>query len=149
MHGFAMDPPPQALFVYGTLRQAARHPMALFLRAHARSLGPARARGRLYDLGAYPGMVAARGDDEWVHGEVHQLSRPDETLAVLDRYEGCGPGVEPPRLYERRPAPVELATGEMRPCWVYFYLGPVAEEKRILSGDYLAVSPRASDVGPV
>jgi gamma-glutamylcyclotransferase (GGCT)/AIG2-like uncharacterized protein YtfP len=126
----------QWLFVYGTLRQAQGHVMAHFLASRGRWLGAGKVRGRLYDLGSYPGLVAPGGDNEWVYGEVYELGQTAETLAVLDSYEGCSPEDLPPFLFERRPAPVFLPTGEVRSCWMYLYQGPVREEQRLLSGDY-------------
>ncbi len=58
------------LFVYGTLRPFIDIPMARWLRRAARYVGQATARGRLYDLGPYPGLRAARGCGERVVGDV-------------------------------------------------------------------------------
>src|SRR5262245_63792883 len=77
------------LFAYGTLRPGAGHRMAAYLARRGRLLGPARAPGRLYDLGRYPGMTGPRAADEWVRGDVYELDDPAATLAVLDRYERC------------------------------------------------------------
>ena len=74
------------LFVYGTLRPFVDIPMAQWLRRAARYVGPATTRGRLYDLGAYPGMRAARGRGELVAGDLYRVSTP-EVWRVLDRYE--------------------------------------------------------------
>ena len=63
------------LFVYGTLRPFVDIPMAKWLRRAARYMGPATTRGRLYDLGAYPGMRAARGRGEFVAGDLYRVSR--------------------------------------------------------------------------
>jgi gamma-glutamylcyclotransferase (GGCT)/AIG2-like uncharacterized protein YtfP len=131
-----MDLPSPYLFVYGTLRPAGGGPLAQFLAGGARLLGTARVPGRLYDLGAYPGLVQPRDSREWVTGEVYEMLQPAQTLAVLDPYEGCGPADLPPNFFERRLAPATLPSGEIRTCWVYFYLGPVDEERRIISGDY-------------
>jgi gamma-glutamylcyclotransferase (GGCT)/AIG2-like uncharacterized protein YtfP len=133
----------QDLFVYGTLRQAGGHAMAQFLASQARRIGPGKVRGRLYDLGSYPGLVEARAENEWVHGEIYELPQPAETLAVLDRYEGCGPEDRPPLLFERWAAPVVLPTGEVRSCWVYFYKGQVREDQWIVSGDYADAGQQA------
>ena len=38
--------------------------------------------GRLYDLGAYPGLTEARTEQEWVLGDVYELAEPENTLAV-------------------------------------------------------------------
>jgi gamma-glutamylcyclotransferase (GGCT)/AIG2-like uncharacterized protein YtfP len=129
------------LFVYGTLRQATGHEMAGFLARGTSLLGPARVRGRLYNVTWYPGMVEAVNDDEWVHGDVYELASPAPTLAMLDRYEGCAPEDGSAALFERRRSRAVLQTGETLFCWAYFYLGPVQDENRILSGDYFLGRP--------
>src|SRR5262245_35044135 len=71
------------LFVYGTLRPEAEHKMGRYLAGRGWLFGPARAPGRLYDLGRFPGMTEAVGSDEWVRGVVYELEDPAATLAVL------------------------------------------------------------------
>jgi len=131
---------PDLLFVYGSLRPAGGHPMGRWLHTHARLLGPARTRGRLYDLGAYPGLIPAPDADReaaWVHGEVFRLPDPERLLPRLDAYEGCGPQDHPPYLFERHPQPVVLADGARVTAWVYRYNRPVAGAPLIPSGDWL------------
>ena len=72
------------LFVYGTLRPFVAIPMARWLRRAARYVGPATTRGRLYDLGSYPGMRAARNCRERVLGDVYRVVKP-HVFRVLER----------------------------------------------------------------
>lgn len=125
------------LFVYGTLRRESGDRMAELLDRHARCLGRARARGRLYDVGAYPGLKEALSSDDWVHGELYELHDPELSLPELDGYEGCGPEDPPPHLFERRLEAVYPAGRDPVRCWVYFYVPSVDEGRRIPSGDYL------------
>jgi len=85
----------QNVFVYGTLRAgeindigaaAARNDIA-----SPTLVGSATLRGRLFDFGAYPGLVPA---DAGVHvrGDVYAID--DELVAVLDEIEQVYPGVE-------------------------------------------------------
>ena len=134
------------LFVYGTLRRAGAHPMAQFLTARGRLVGAASAPGRLYDLGAYPGMVDAAEEGECVRGEVYELREPEATLIALDRYEGCGPEDPHPWLYERVLAVVTLDGGEQLNAWLYLYRGSLTGARHIPSGDYLLALP--SDAAP-
>jgi gamma-glutamylcyclotransferase (GGCT)/AIG2-like uncharacterized protein YtfP len=113
------------LFVYGTLRPFFDIPMARWLRDHARYEGPATARGRLYDLGAYPGMRAARGRSEHVRGDVYRITNP-QVLRVLDRYEV---------RFVRERCVVKLARRRKR-AWLYRYRYSVVSAVRIASGDY-------------
>ena len=127
----------RCLFVYGTLRAAgagspaAKGPAARRLAAEATPLGAARARGRLYHLGSYPGLVSGGCQDGWVRGEVLRLHRPEQTLAWLDRYEGGE--------YRRSARYVWLADGRRLQCWLYRYVAALPRRgRRIASGDWLA-----------
>lgn len=127
------------LFVYGTLRPGFSHPMARFLSQTARHLGVAKARGQLYRLGRYPGLVESTSESDWVLGDLYEL--PDdggETLARLDEYED----IESPQpaYFERRITRVTLASGEEVDASIYWFRGPVNKEDRIVSGDWLAAS---------
>jgi gamma-glutamylcyclotransferase (GGCT)/AIG2-like uncharacterized protein YtfP len=128
---------PSKLFVYGTLRKDNRNSMSQLLAGKARLLGRARMQGRLFDLGEYPGLVLSRDPDSWVYGEVYALDNPDETLACLDDYEGCGPNDSVPHEFERIRNDVILESGERDIVWVYVYRGSTAGKREILSGDYL------------
>jgi gamma-glutamylcyclotransferase (GGCT)/AIG2-like uncharacterized protein YtfP len=126
------------LFVYGTLRRDSGHPMAQFLSRQGRFLGPARVAGRLYDLGRYPGLVGAAAPDDWVFGDLYELTEGAQTLAALDRYEDYDPADPSSSLFERCLVKARLAAGEVLTAWAYQFRRPVSEEKRIHSGDYLA-----------
>ena len=83
------------VFVYGTLRAgeindiseaAARHDIE-----EPTLLGTATVRGRLFDFGAYPGLVLDEVGPP-VSGDVYEID-PD-LIAVLDEIEQVYPGVE-------------------------------------------------------
>jgi gamma-glutamylcyclotransferase (GGCT)/AIG2-like uncharacterized protein YtfP len=88
-------------------------------------------RGRLLDLGRYPGLVAGRGR---VRGEVYRLD-DRELLPVLDREEGYN--------FDRRRAIVMLADGRRARAWLYRYRGPCTRATLIPDGDYRRVRPTA------
>jgi gamma-glutamylcyclotransferase (GGCT)/AIG2-like uncharacterized protein YtfP len=138
-----MDLKSTYLFVYGTLCRASGHAMADYVVRRGRFLGPGRVPGRLYDLGRYPGLVASAQEREWVQGEVYALAEPEETLAMLDRYEACDPDDRSAGLFDRRCMQVVMDAGETYSCWMYYYCGPVEEENRIFSGDYCASRRRS------
>jgi gamma-glutamylcyclotransferase (GGCT)/AIG2-like uncharacterized protein YtfP len=119
-----------ALFVYGTLRRGCANRHAELLDRSATFLGSARVAGRLYRVEWYPGLTLRDASDEWVVGDVFQV-REQETLAALDEYEGS-------EEYQRVLTSAVLENGERVPCWVYEFIGPVTEERRIVSGDWLA-----------
>jgi gamma-glutamylcyclotransferase (GGCT)/AIG2-like uncharacterized protein YtfP len=66
----------RALFVYGTLRPGLAPAAIAAVVRTLRPLGPARVRGRLYDLDRFPAAVADPGADEWIQGELVALG-PD------------------------------------------------------------------------
>lgn len=124
------------LFVYGSLRRdapAGRHDL---LEGRARYLEAGRVRGRLYDLGSYPGLVRAPGRDEWVRGELYSLAAR-HVLAELDEYEGYDHGNRAASEFVRVLESVSLDSGRSTRAWVYEFTGPTACRPRILSGDYL------------
>lgn len=124
------------LFVYGTLRRSASHPMHTLV-SPATFVGPGEFRGRLYDLGSYPGVVASDDPADRVHGEVYHLHDPAATLARLDRYEGCGETDLSPTEYVRVVAEVRLSDGVPVHAHLYLYQRSVEGLPRVESGDYL------------
>jgi gamma-glutamylcyclotransferase (GGCT)/AIG2-like uncharacterized protein YtfP len=124
------------LFVYGTLRKDVRNSMFHLLAREARFIGRARVQGFLLDLGEYPGFVPSAAPGEWVHGEVYALDFPDQTIARLDEYEGCGPSDPPPHEFERVVTEIVLGAGQAETAWVYVYRGVTGDKRRIPSGDY-------------
>jgi gamma-glutamylcyclotransferase (GGCT)/AIG2-like uncharacterized protein YtfP len=81
-------------------------------------------RGRLLDLGRYPGLIDGDGR---VRGEIYRLDDP-ELLPVLDREEGYN--------FERRRAIVTLANGRRARAWIYRYRGSQNRGVPIPDGDY-------------
>jgi gamma-glutamylcyclotransferase (GGCT)/AIG2-like uncharacterized protein YtfP len=124
------------LFVYGTLRRGYAHPVQAQLARQGRWLGAGWLRGRLYDLGGYPGFVPAPDPRTWVQGDVYELAPAGTLLAALDAYEesGLAPGAE----YVRRRYLVRMEKENWRTAWVYVYNWPVPVQRLISSGDYLA-----------
>ena len=122
------------LFVYGTLRPFVSIPMAQWLRRNARYVGAATTRGRLYDIGSYPGLRAARNGRDRVVGDVYRgVGR--RVLRVLDRYEAGNPRQKARFVRER--CIVHLTRGGARKkMWTYRYRYSVASKRRIVSGDY-------------
>jgi len=117
------------LFVYGTLRKDASHPLQRTLAREARYAGRAYFQGRLYDLGRYPGAVVSSNRTDRVYGEIYRLRRAAAVFECLDRYEGD--------LFKRRRMPVSVGTGKKISAWVYLYRVRVKAAQRIRSGDYL------------
>ena len=117
------------LFVYGTLRRQANQPMHRAITTGATFLGNGTFRGKLYDLGRYPGVTPSRLGRDKVIGDVYRLKDASETFKVLDDYEG--------KLFVRQSRRVDLNDGRKLSAWIYLYCGPMKSAKRIRSGNYL------------
>jgi gamma-glutamylcyclotransferase (GGCT)/AIG2-like uncharacterized protein YtfP len=113
------------VFVYGTLRRGGSNH---FRMEGAEFLSAATVNGRLYRIDWYPGLVL---DDMAadIHGEVYRVSA--EVLERLDHYEGGE--------YRRVMTQVRCGGDHRSPqaAWVWEWLGPVDESRRIRSGDWL------------
>ena len=115
------------LFVYGTLMRG--YGLHAVLARRATAVGARTVRGRLLDLGRYPGLVDGAGR---VRGEVYRLDDA-ELLPVLDREEGYN--------FVRRRAIVTLAGGRRVRAWLYRYRGPRERSTPIHDGDYRRARP--------
>ncbi len=116
-------------FAYGTLRREA--PMHALLSRSARFVCEARVRGRLWDLGAYPGVTDSRFRGDQVQGELYALAQEgrDALLDSLDRYEG--------EAFERAEREVVTTDGATCTAYLYLFLGSTRGVHRIESGDYV------------
>jgi gamma-glutamylaminecyclotransferase len=123
------------VFVYGTLKNGAGNHRFL---AGQRLLGAGRTRPefRLYELGGYPGMVAAPAGGRSIEGEIWEVDR--ECLVRLDELEGVGLG-----LYARTPV-ILLPPHDAAPVQTYLYLGNVAGRREL--GTRYAFSPAGWDL---
>jgi gamma-glutamylcyclotransferase (GGCT)/AIG2-like uncharacterized protein YtfP len=123
------------LFVYGTLRKGFRaHKLLRGL--HARFLGRGHTRGRLYDLGEYPGATESSSDADRVRGEVYILPQPEQAFRVLDPFEGYRPAKQSLCMYERKTTTVFLAGGKQIEAWIYRLREVRGRARRIPSGEY-------------
>ena len=121
------------LFVYGTLQSAfKRNRFARRLQREGILMGRARIPGRLYGLKRYPGLRPAQTAEDWVHGEVYRLPRPEGTLAVLDAYEASD--------YRRVLRRVTLEDSQQIRCWVYLFSKPLPRHRRVASGQWMPTS---------
>jgi len=120
------------LFVYGTLLDEG-NAFGTYLKKNCSFYADGKFRGRLYDIGEYPGAVA---DDKggYVYGRIYTMNNED-VLVHLDDYEGFGDGQKQPNLFVRKIIGVENAHGLMD-CQVYLYNLAVDGLRVIESGDY-------------
>jgi gamma-glutamylcyclotransferase (GGCT)/AIG2-like uncharacterized protein YtfP len=132
--GLCGDTPVRHLFAYGTLL-GDRRPAGI-ARAAERlaAFGPATVRGRLYDLGEYPGLVLDPAASE-VHGTVFTVP-DDAVLAALDAYEGFEPDDPARSLFVRTRVAATVPDGRALDCFVYVYNRDPAGAPVIASGRY-------------
>jgi len=113
---------PSQIFVYGTLMRGHCR-AAVMEQAGPRGVLPATVRGRLVDLGAYPGLVPGEG---LVHGELWRYDDVASLLAELDAIEDFeGYQRLPESLYVRTIVAVDV-DGVPAAAWTYLWQGPAA-----------------------
>jgi gamma-glutamylcyclotransferase (GGCT)/AIG2-like uncharacterized protein YtfP len=127
------------LFVYGSLRQGFQHEAYNYISRYFAPVGPARVKGRLYDLGDYPAALPTDGEF-FIAGELYHIKNKEEfewAIGQIDDYEGLNvePGETP--LYRRDKAQALLADGSINDAWVYWYNRQVDGKPVIESGDVL------------
>jgi gamma-glutamylcyclotransferase (GGCT)/AIG2-like uncharacterized protein YtfP len=113
----------EPLFIYGTLHPDRAPAEIAPTVALLKPLGPAMLRGRLLNLGAYPGLLLP-GPDE-IRGELFALPEDRElrhrTWAALDAYEDFRPNAPEHSLFTRVLTVVTLPGGSTRRAWVYIF----------------------------
>ena len=104
---------------YGLLKQgAAGAPAHLDFQRHGEFLGPCRFRGRMIDLGGFPGVVPG---EDICHGVLYRLDAA-RLVRQMDDFEGIHAGDPTGSLYRREKTDIIDDTG--RPygkAWIYTY----------------------------
>lgn len=124
------------LFVYGTLLHDIQSMIANHLKTHSRLLGAGQVRGRLYDLGRYPGLVHEPASEQLVYGQVYQLEETESILKTLDKYEGITNDHMVQSEYVRSLIAAQMEDRKIY-CWCYLYAGDTSSLTLIESGNYL------------
>jgi gamma-glutamylcyclotransferase (GGCT)/AIG2-like uncharacterized protein YtfP len=136
---------PDYLFAYGTLLPGAAPAEVAGIAARLKAVGEGCVRGRLYNLGHFPGAVleetgnersgggkssADRGADrvadqnkagQMVYGTVFELPRGPAVLQALDAYEEFDPANPAASQFLRRRCVASLQSGAAIECWIYVY----------------------------
>jgi gamma-glutamylcyclotransferase (GGCT)/AIG2-like uncharacterized protein YtfP len=101
----------------------------------AKFIAEGSVRGRLFDLGAYPGLLADESGP-LVKGEVYQID--DDTLSELDEYEASS-------NYRRKEIEVLLGAGKTV-CWVYEPDPESCSHRTVIdSGDWIEYARTKTD----
>jgi gamma-glutamylcyclotransferase (GGCT)/AIG2-like uncharacterized protein YtfP len=134
----------QYLFAYGTLQPGCAPAQMAALAAQLRPVGEGSIRGRLYDLGGYPGAVPDANTEGRIFGTVMELPEDPEILRRLDAYEECDPHAPDTSEYVRELREIKMATGGTLECWFYRYNWKTDESRRIASGDWRTYAEKSS-----
>ena len=125
----------QFLFVYGTLLQPGNE-FAEYLNQHCKFISAGKIKGRLYDIGEYPGALTDSNEEIYIYGSVFMMDDPDAILKVIDDYEGIGGLYSHPQEYVREL--VDILTDNCNvSCWMYIYNLAVDNYNQICAGDYI------------
>ncbi len=127
------------LFVYGSLRSGFKHPAYEYISRYFTLVGPAKVKGKLYDLGSYPAAIPTTDDDFFIVGELYQLKNEKEfdwAFEQLDDYEGVHPESNESSLYIRQQETVIIGE-ETAIAWMYWYNALIEDQPLITSGDVL------------
>ncbi|WP_096085705.1 gamma-glutamylcyclotransferase family protein [Agaribacterium haliotis] len=129
----------ELLFVYGSLRQAAGHPMHRVIEQHCDFFGDARIQARLYEVDGYPGAVDSQHINEQVLGELYRIREQQQLFRELDEYEQCNDNYPQPHEYLRCIRNCTLLdSGQQVKAWFYLFTHNTETLQRIDSGDWLA-----------
>jgi len=123
------------LFVYGSLLDK-QNEFGAYLNANCTFYADGRFKGRLYDMGEYPGAIIDNSVSNYVYGKIYQLNNTKQVFKQLDHYEGFGPDEAQPNLFVRELVSVEAGETTVE-CWVYLYNLQVDGFRLIGSGIYL------------
>jgi len=124
----------QYLFVYGTLLDESNI-YAAYLKENSRFYQKGRFKGKLFNIGNYPGAVVDNVLGTYVYGSIFLIDDSVGVLKELDDYEGFGDDFAQPNEFVRELVEVETE-GIMLICWVYLYNHPVKGLPVIKSGRY-------------
>jgi len=124
----------QYLFVYGSLLDDANE-FAVYLKKSCIFYSKGKFRGKLYDIGEYPGAIVEADSDVFVYGNIFILNDAEAVLEILDGYEGFGEDQPQPNEFIRVLLDIETDDDPVR-CRVYLYNLPVDGLRQIVSGNY-------------
>jgi len=122
------------LFIYGTLLNH-NNEFAVYLKEHSHFFANGKVRGKLYDIGEYPGAILDNGD-EYIYGVILQIEDPEVVFLEVDDYEGYGDEQPEPNEFIRVSVDVETAR-EIVSCYIYVYNLPVDSLQQIEGGRYV------------
>ena len=125
------------LFVYGTLRKGFSLLIPEKIAADIEWVGYSSVKGKLYDIGKYPGAVPDDSGDMFITGEIIKIKAPVTVFEFLDNYEDYDDEDLQASEYCRKKEWFSLEGGVRIEAWIYWYNFPVNNKKRIEENDYI------------
>lgn len=123
------------LFSYGTLLPDHAPAEIAPVVSRLRPIGRGKVRGRLYDLGDYPGAVLSKTGPVIV-GQIFELPDAPEVIKKLDEYEGFDPAHPQGSLFVRKRSLVTVGNGKKVWCWIYVYNRHPGDAVPVTGGDF-------------
>ena len=126
------------LFVYGSLRSGFHSHAYEYISRYFDFAGHGKVKGKLFDLGSYPGAVPTQ-DNTFIVGELYKIKDEAEfswAIGQLDDYEGVAIEEGEVQLYRRELVDVYLGDRSEQ-AWIYWYNGNVEGKPVIASGDMM------------
>lgn len=119
------------LFVYGLLRKGIDHHMSRLLNIKANYIGMGAARGKLFLIDNYPGMIIDMDSESQVYGDIYGFN--DAILwKFIDGFEEIDISDE----YKKQKIEVDICDQKLN-CWSYVYQRSTDRLEYIPSGDFL------------
>ena len=123
------------LFVYGTLLDE-DNKYGVYLRDNSKFYSQGTVKGKLYNIGEYPGAVLLPNNDDAIYGIILKMDDPETALELIDIYEGFGEGHQQPNEFIRILTDADTENGPVT-CWIYVYNLPTQGLILIESGRYI------------
>lgn len=126
------------LFVYGTLNPKLAPKEIAPVIKRLKYVGDGFVKGRLYDLGDFPGIKLRSNSKTKVRGRIYKLPTDRNTINSIDAYEEYYPTRLDKSLYLRKLTNVELENGKVVRSWIYEYNGRPDSSSLIKTPEKLA-----------
>lgn len=124
------------IFVYGTLHDNPGNRYSRFLEQNAKYIGVATRKGKLFNIGRYPGAVESLNPDDMIKGYLYSTDNMETLLSKLDEYEGYEKSYPAHSLFIRKKVLVADKKNKKHWAWMYLYNKDVSKKKEIDEGDF-------------
>ncbi len=131
------------LFAYGTILHEPEDPhVAIAIDRYGEKVDVGYVRGKLYDIGGFPGAIPLKKDEahqaSWVWGTILRLLSPKRVLPILDEYEEVDFNMPHSGVHRRERVEVFPKSTPEEPieCYVYWINKIPSSAKLVKSGSW-------------